>query len=337
MYWFENLFTIYLDGDDSKTTRRTLSKFKNAIVFQNQFQIFLQDALNRYHFEGLPDTISERVILESLVWYGSVCFFEKDGGLLALPCTPDGAGFNIYGDVGSVWTFARNGVFNKNVKTYLHGSDEDAFLNKTNGAPSSPSELRGVCVWENATRYPFIQHIIFYASAIADALRALDVCRENLKRPYLIAAPESVVPTIKETMDGKRDNLSYIVSSGIYKVSDIEVFPLTQDSSSLDAVTALIEWYANKYRELCGIDNNSQVDKKGENLINAELSINDEYTDSALDKVVPYIQLGLDDVNKLFKTNIKVAANYSNNYSNATAEKEGANNGGNKNASDDIK
>lgn len=308
MAWFNDLFTIYLDGA-SGATKKQLAKFKNAVVFQNQFQVLLQDALNRYHFEGLPDTVSERVILESLVWYGSVCFFEKDGGLLALPCVPDGSGFNIYGDVGSVWVFARNGVFNKNVKTYIHGSDEDKFLNETNGqVPGGP--LRGVCVWENSTRYPFINHTIFYSQAISDTLRALDVCRENLKRPYLIGAPESVVPTIQKTMDDKNDNLSYIVSSGIYKVSDIQVFPLTQDSSSLDAVTELIEWYQNKYRELCGIENNSQIDKKGENLINAEIDVNDEYTDSSIDKIIPYIQLGLDDVNKIYHTDIKVVSNY---------------------------
>ena len=47
----------------------------------------------------------------------------------------------------------------------------------------------------------------------------------------------------------------------------------------------------------------------GENLIEAEVSVNDEYTSQSLDKVIKCIQEGLDDVNKIFGTNITVEKN----------------------------
>lgn len=307
--WFINLFSIYLGGGATgKGTKKTLAKFKNSFQFINQFNVKLADAMDRYHIEGLPDTVSERVILESLVWYGSVVFFEKEGELMALPCVPDGAGFNVYGDVGSVWAFSRNGVYNKNIDCYIHGSDESSFLDKTNGQVPT-SRIKGVCVWENQQRYPFINQVIFYAQVIADTLRALDVARENLKRPYLLAAPESVIPSIVKTFEDRDDNMKYIISSGNYKASDITMFPLVTDGNAINTLTALIEWYEAKFRELCGINNNSQMDKKGENLIQAEVSVNDEYTDLALDKVVDYLQFGLDDVNKIFGTNLTAEKN----------------------------
>lgn len=57
---------------------------------------------------------------------------------------------------------------------------------------------------------------------------------------------------------------------------------------------------------LCGVENNAQMDKKGENLITEEVEINKEYTEFSVDKATEYIQKGLDDVNKLFGTNITV-------------------------------
>lgn len=307
--WYDSGFCIYLyAGEIGTASKKKLASMKNRIQFVNTFNVKVQDALGRYKFNGLPETVRERVVLESLLWYGCVCFFEKDGSLMALPCAPNGAGFNVYGDIGSVWVYSRNGMFNKPVDTYIHGSDELAFLNKTNGSAPSSNE-KGVIVWENATHFPFINQTIFFSDAISDAMRTLDVCRKNIKNPYVIVAEESVLPTVQEYFKKRDNNEEYIISSGIFPSDKVSVLPLVTNSDNLNAITALIEWYEAKYRELCGIDNNSQIDKKGENLIQAELSVNDQYTDLAIDNILPYIQEGLDDVNKLFGTNITVEAN----------------------------
>ena len=307
--FFDVGFNIYLSaGEIGKMNKKKLAKFKNMIQFQNTFHIKVQDAMNRYHFENLPETVSERVLLESLLWYGCAAFFEKDGSIFCLPCAPTGDGFNIYGEVGQVWVFSRNGMLNETVDVYIHGSDENAFLEKTNGA-GTRSNLRGVVVWENATRYPFINQTLFFSQAISDSMRTLDVCRKNIKNPYVIVSEESSINTVKEFFDKRDNNEDYIISTGIFPVNKVNVLPLVTNSDNLNAITALIEWYESKYRELCGIDNNAQIDKKGENLIQAEVSINDQYTDMSIDKIIPYMQFGLDDVNKIFGTNIRVQKN----------------------------
>ena len=305
--WYDGMFNIFLSGGDiGKNNRKKIAKFKNNAMFQNTFSRFVQDALQRYEFEGLPNTISERVLKQSLLWYGGVCIFEKDGSLLALPCAPTGDGFNIYGDPSKVWVFSRNGVYNKEVDVYIHGSDENAFLLQGMTGQKASRNAKGVYIWENALRYPFINQTVFYARAVSDTMRTLDVCRVNIKNPFIVVAEESVVNTVKQYFASRDNNEEFIISSGVFSADKVSLLPITANAENLQACTSLIEWYENQYRMLCGVENNAQMDKKGENLITDEVEINREYTEFSVDKCTEYIQRGLDDVNKLFGVNITV-------------------------------
>jgi hypothetical protein len=309
MYLFDGGFwCIPLTCDNlGKNTRKRLASAKNGIVFENTMARYIMDALKRYHIEGLPDTISERVLLQSLLWYGRVCIFEKDGALYGLPVAPSGAGLNIYGDYGSGFVFAANGKLNEQVRLYIHGSDDAAFLDKTNGSQPNTS-LHGVMIRENALMFPFIRIVMQFAEAVSDSYRTLDVVRRNLKLPYVIAAQEELIPSIKRMFEEIETNVDKIsIDTGVFDPSKISAIPLYQDGGTvLTDATQLIEWYENKFRELCGFESNAQMDKKGENLITAELSVNDQYEQFSVEKATDYIQEGLDDVNRLFGTNITV-------------------------------
>lgn len=306
MEFLNSTFCIPLSIDNTgKHSRKRMEQYKNNFAFQNVFARFVLDALKRYHFDGLPETISERVLLQSLLWYGRVCIFEKDNALLGLPCAPSGAGLNIYGDFGSAFVFSANGKLNQQVDIYLPGSDEDAFLNEVNGAKPR-TNLKGVMIRENAIMYPFIRLVMQFADAVADTYRTLDVVRANVKRPFIITCEESVVPTVKKFLEERELNFESVISSGVFDPNKIALLPLDINGNSLTDATQLVEWYENKFRELCGIDSNGQMDKKGENLIQAEVNINDDYEELNIDKCIQYIQDGLDDVNKLFGTSIKV-------------------------------
>lgn len=309
--WFEPFFNIYLyAGSVGTKNKGILDQFKNAISFQNTFSRLLTDAMHRYTIDGLPDTCSERVVLQSLIWYANVVFFEKQGNLLALPGAPSGSGYNANGDPGSAWIWARNGKLNEEVTLYLPGEDASSYLKKTSGY-NAPSEkrTRGVIVWENGARYPFLNQIVYYSQAIADTYRTIDVGRQNLKCPYIIVAEEEVIPTVKKFFEKVDSNESRILSSGTFPTDKISVLPITVPTDTLSSATTLVEWYESKFRELCGIDSNSQQDKKGENLVTAEISVNDEYQEQELDKCLKYINEGLENVNKLFGTNMKARAN----------------------------
>lgn len=305
--WLDTMINFQIPltiGEIGKMNKKKLATFKNNISFQNVFSRLVQDGLDRYDFEGLPETMSKRVILQSLLWYAGTVFFEKDGAIYALPGVPSGDGFNVNGDPGSAWVFSKNGMFNEEISIYLPGSDESSFLKKTN-AYSVKHKLKGVYVWENRLRFPFINQTMFFAQAISDTMRTLDVCRQNIKNPFIITAEESVVPTVKKYFETRDNNEEYIISSGIFDATKVQVIPLTTNSDTLSSCTELIEWYENKYRELCGVDSNSQIDKKGENLIQAELDVNNMYTEMSVQKCIDTINEGLDNVNKIFGTSIK--------------------------------
>ena len=305
--WYGNLCNIYTgsEAQNLKLTNNKLAKMKNNIVFINTFSRLYQDALFRYKFENLPDSISERVLKESLAIYGSAVIFEQEGNLMCLPGVPSGDGFNAYGDPSSCWVFARNGKLNKDVKTYLPGSDEVSFLKETTSGKQK-GEIKGVFIRENATCFPFINNTIYYAEAISDTFRTLDISRMNMKSPFIVTAEETIVNSVKEFFKHRDNNETYIVSTGVFPADKVAILPFETNADNINSITALIDWYENKYRELCGIENNGQMDKKGENLIQTEVDINNQYTENGVDKCIEFIQKGLDDVNKLFGTNIKV-------------------------------
>ena len=336
MNWFTPYFNIYLSGGElGQKSVRKLAKMKNNAVWQNIFAQLIQDALDRYHLEGAPETISERVFLQSLLWYGSVAIFEKDGGLMALPCVPNGAGWNVYGDPAEGWLFSNIGQLNEPCNLYLPGSDEVSFLKKTNGVKKN-TKVNGVFIRENAICYPFIRHTCYYADAIADTMRTLDVCRQNIKQPFIIVAEESIVNSVKNFFKQRDENMEFIISSGIFPADKIQLLPFVTNSDNLKDATALIDWYFNKHKELCGFDNNGNIDKKGENLVMREITVNEEYTDAGVDKCIKYIQRGLDDVNKLYGTKISVVRNHkAGNLSNKDEEEANENNDRNEDSGSD--
>lgn len=81
MFYWDYLFQIPTGLDNvGKATKKKLTQYKNQFTFQNTFARYTLDALGRYRLKNLPETMSERVILQSMLWYGCVCLYEKSGG-----------------------------------------------------------------------------------------------------------------------------------------------------------------------------------------------------------------------------------------------------------------
>ena len=64
---------------------KKIAKMKNNVEFMNWFHLLERYAQYRYEFEGLPDTVNERVLKQALLWYGSCAFFDKDDALFCFP------------------------------------------------------------------------------------------------------------------------------------------------------------------------------------------------------------------------------------------------------------
>lgn len=285
--------------------QKYLAKRKNDFVFANELAKNILDAINgRYRFTGLPNTISERVLKCALLKYGCAFFFEKEGNVLCLPGLTDGSGINVQGDFAGAYVYGPNG-YNEHIDLFLPGSDESAFLKRTMSGQTG-SRHGGVMVRENHLLYPFFNDTMYYAERQADTLRKIETACKNAATPYMVVAEESVVPTVKEYFKKRDNNEEYIISSGIFPVEKVSLLPFDIQADSIRAMTGVYDWYCNRYRERCGVRSSTNLDKKGENLTNAEINITADYTDQSKDQTIETIQEGLDLVNKLYGTDIHV-------------------------------
>lgn len=304
---FTNYFNIPLNFGDGKATLKKISSYKNNLVFLNVFSRLLTDAMSSVKIEGLTETMDERVFKQSLIWYGSVGLIEKDENFLSLPALP-GGNFNIYGNPQSGYTMGFNG-WTEQVNFYLPGSDKAEFLSKTILNYGNVKKYNAVFIRDNEMCYPLINVIIYFAECISDAYRTLDVCRENTKQPYIITAEESIVNSVREFFKKRNNNESFIVSSGIFPADKINLLPFETNESNITTTTGLIDWYENKFKEIIGMSNNTNIDKKGENLIEDEISINEEYTNLSLQKRLDCINRHLDMFNELYGENLHATSN----------------------------
>lgn len=301
--WYNSYFCIPLDKCKN---RKKLAKLENNILFITTFMRLLSDAMNRYTIKNTPDTVNERVMLESLLVYGNTTLFEESGNVLALPSVPSGEGFNLYGDPVSAWVFSRNGLFNRQIDLYVEGGADSSILNRGTQGIAIPGDKRGVMIWENKTRFPFLNTVIYYASVISDTLRTIDIDRRWLKRPFIPVCEESLVPSITKIFDEMADNNGIIpVSTGVLDIDKFDLKPVDVSPDIVKSAIELVEWYENKFRELCGTDSNTQVDKKGENLIADEVHVNDEYTDKSGDALIECLNHYLGFANQRFGTEMK--------------------------------
>lgn len=286
--------------------RKKIEKLQQQRFFTTQFINHFQQAMKRYTIENVPNTCSERVIKQSLLCNCAVVFFrDKDsGGVFAMQGYPSGKGWNVNGDPISARVFSRNGLFNKEIDLYIPGSDEDPMIDK--GITGESTNPKGVIVWENEERYPFIFNVIDFAYRIADTYKTIDTNRTWMKIPFIPVIPESMKESMEALVKAIEENEKFIPVTA--KGGDLDRFDLHDMLGREEAVRMcmeLIDWYEQKYRECCGFDSNSSIDKKGENLLSDEVNFNLDFTNKITNFNIDFLNKQLEYVNKMLGTNMK--------------------------------
>lgn len=293
----------YLSIALPSATNKKINQYKNRQTFQNVFVQNMMTALQRYEITGLPDTCDERVILQSLLWYGKVLFFRRNGNIYALPCVNTSDGYTVYGYWRSANWIGLNGMSDR-VPLKIPGGTN--FLRKIVSGEEMREADDAVLVRENPIMYPFANYVWQYSEYMADTLRTLDTARMHLKHPYVVTAEQSVVNTVRGWLKDTKDNQDALISTGIFPSDKVTIQDLSVTGDNVNAVRALYEWYEAQYYGLCGIAHNTGSDKKGENLITAEIGIDEESDSVNIDSRVKCIQQDLGTVNDAFGTNISV-------------------------------
>lgn len=316
---FDNFLIPLFFGAVGEQTKKKITEQQNAQTFYMVLSELVNIALDyRYRFDGLPSTMYERVIKQALLFYGNVTMFEYDGVPIALPSAPDGKMLDIYGNQGSSWIFSRNGKLNFNVPLNyeydaINMNSTVMGLNLSKDATVTVDGMKheiknGVIIWENKARVPFLWTVIYYAERIADTLRTLDLDRRWLKRPFIPRCEESEGKSFDESLKAFMNNEDFSVSLKSRSIDKTDIFSVDMPPEIVTKVTQLVEWYMSQYKQRCGISANSQVDKKGENLVSDEINVDDQFIDLTTVSIAEELNSQLDLFNKLSGSSIKAVS-----------------------------
>lgn len=297
--WFSPVLGIPLPNDWKglqNKNRKKIAKLRNKEVWDNIFFHYMTIAADRYYIDGLPDTCEQRVSIMSLLWYGRSVFFEKDGSIYNLPCVNASDGFTKYGEWRKCRWMALNGE-SEEVNLIIPGATD--FLESTVIGEGKLNNQTGVLIRENYAMYPFIRFVIQWTDYLADTLRTMDVARRHLKHPTFVAMPQEMVNKMRETEDQIDDNVDVIGVSQMHDASQIAAINMSYQGIT-DEIRSVYDWYDAQFMGLCGIAHNSGVDKKGENMITAEIGVDSESDNTNLMRLHDSIQAGLDVANEVW-------------------------------------
>lgn len=300
---FGAVATPYINTVMKPLSKRKQNMLKNSIEAQNQIAQWVNIAMNLYEWEGLPDTVSARIIELSFLLRGCAMITEIDGSLYSLLAS-GGYDYTMYGEPSRAWGYGLNG-FTKDCKIMVAGADEGILLRDTTGSKVD-LDYNAVFGWDNQARYPYINYILNSALRLADIKRSEDVVRNNSKKPAIVTCEESMVKSVKEAFDAKDENNSVIVMSvGGMTLDSVKVFPIQIDTSLMKEFADAFQREQNYLREVFGIASLPNTDKR-ERLITDEANANNEYTDENGDIRLNMRKRFCEAVNLAFGTNISV-------------------------------
>lgn len=262
------------------------SKAINQQQYMEILNRFINIALARFKWNNLPETCNERALEITLLFYGKCLFFrdksEKGLGLIHTPVNMTG-GYNIYYEATRREAFA-------------HG------YNHSYGLDDS------VLIRANRTMTPDSYIIFNYASKVANALRAIDVHTETIKRPFAVACEEKKKNTVINAIKNIRDNdiavfaTDFMVGQGdAIKVLNFGVTPM------LSEMWANVKNYFNQAYNALGIAN--QFTEKRERMIVSESEGEANPTRHTMQSNLESRRRACEEINKMFGTSISVEAN----------------------------
>lgn len=282
---------------------RLINKFKNNNELQNRLMTWTNTAINMYKWNGLTDSMSERMLELSFLLRGSAMIAEINGAYYTLACNP-GSDYTMYGEPTKAFGTGFNG-FNREFRLYIPGADEGKLLRETTGLRASMN-YEAVLGWDNKARYPYINYIINSCLRAADIKRSEDVVRNNMKKPAIVTCEESMVNSVKQAFKDKDDNNEVIVIAlGNFSPESIKVWDLKVDPSILKEFADAGEREENYLREVFGLNALPNADKR-ERLITDEANANNEATKTNGDIRLIMREQFCEHVNTAFDLNLSV-------------------------------
>lgn len=302
-FWLDD----YLMCDTSQIkNKKRLQQYENSMRFIMEFGDKLNTAMAGLpKLKDAPDTISERVVLQSLIFHANVLWFrtkDDDKNLYALPAVPQG-GWNLNGDFLSAYPYSKNGSINEQIPLFVKGSDESELIKK-GVLPQVGESPRGVLMWDNKERIPFGITLEYYAKTGADVLRTIDIARVWMKRPFIPICEDQAKSSVEEIMKKiiNNDDLIPLSAPASQHIDAFDFKDIVGMNENVNDCMAMYEWYNQQFTGRCLIESQTQLDKKGENLTTDEIHANDTLITVKREEKKKYWDEQLEYVNECFGT-----------------------------------
>lgn len=253
-----------------------LSNFKTYDMYRRQF---LTLAENVFEFEDMPEYIDTAYLNKNLLRKGSIAFFKDDVmGLLALPYQNVGT-LDVYGRPKTIRVYSQNGY------SKLLGYGEFVIMYDNNG------------------RYPLWLDILQYAERIALASRVVDINMSQQKSPRFWKTKQGKEKTIQDIVNNVDGFSDVVITYDDIDLDETSIVlspaPYISDKVNLDK-----DRIYNEFLRLIGIAN-LNFQKKERNIKDEIQAMQGGTIASRYSRFEPR-KKAVEQINKLFRTNIKV-------------------------------
>lgn len=276
-------------------TRWEKHRFKYGVcnvemMYDHYFKFLLGKCHQLFKWEGLPDTIDEAYLNNTLFLDGDICFTEIDGELRALE-GHQGGEIDCY-HYGTHYLIANPIAGTKDV---LIGSDGVVMYN----ADVDKARFLG------GGLYSLISST---ATLLADNLVSINCAQINTRVQTVITAPDDTIARAAEiVLKDKYNGKPYAVVTDDITDNTITVTATPNGSGTITELVELQQSIIANFYNAIGIKMNAV--RKKQRMITDEINAQDNYIGISIDEMLKARNSAVVKINEMFGTNISVCIN----------------------------
>lgn len=256
-------------GNDPQMNDQTLTEHM-------YLQTLTELCVNRFKWEGLPESIDRRFIELTLHSQGLVLFFKETDN------------YDRY--------FALRGMAHGQNNMYDNPTQFTAIGNSMIQRDLNAREC--VPIWANSLRIPQRQAIVLYARKLAKIDRTIDITIENMRYTRLVTGNanqrQSLVNIMRQVDEGK----PIVYTTANFDPASVQVFDLGVHPDTLPKLMDARNSLWNQAMGFLGI-NNANQDKR-ERLVASEVDANDEQVLAVRSTALNARQYAAEQINRMF-------------------------------------
>ena len=262
--------------------------------------LLLNRVVNLFDWYELPETVDKQFLCSLLFLTGKATFFKSNDKLYVADCAVGGELDEYY---YPKYAILANPVLGS--KNLLIGTD--CTIVYTSTADKLNTNVR-VGDTGYAAICPTYGLITKTAELLADCMSSINIAQKNTRASFVITAPTDNVRIqmdmlLKRMYEGEPYTT---VTDSAFADNRVTVSPLTTTvgNSTLRELRETQQYYLSQFYHAIGVDSNSNF--KRERLTSAELDSESEPLQINIIDMINSVKEGIDRVNNLFGTSIKV-------------------------------